>query len=526
MLGTGKVNKNYILPESLNYQQLWREVSRNFAVRREAVPDAACALYDTFDWRLFRNQLVLVREGDRIGLKDLKLTDASTQAEWTKQGPPRFWWDLPEGDLRGRLEALLDVRALLPLVSVTGRKLGLRILNQDEKTVLTLFYCTYDAAATSGARHKASRLELQPVLGYRRELEGFKRFLRDKDINVDRESVYVELMKQLGLSPGGYTSKFRLPLDPRLPSGQAMRRILGHLLGIMILNEEGVKADTDTEFLHDYRVAIRRIRSALGQIKGIFPPEVTARFREDFARLGQSTNTLRDLDVYLLKKEQYRALLPDHLSPGLDALFEALAAERKNERRAVTRALNSAAYKATVAEWREFLDSPAGYSNDEAPNASRPVFQLACRFIFKRYRQIIRAGRKIGDDSPDEELHRLRIDCKRLRYLLEFFASLFPEDDMERLIGQLKKLQDNLGDFNDLFVQQRYLEEHLNKLAENQDKLRRSAAAVGGLITSLNRKQRSVRRDFEKRFQAFSSAKNHTLFVRLFRTEPSERKSK
>ena len=526
MLGTGKTYKRYVLPESLNFQQLQREVSRNFAVRRKAVPDAACVLYDTFDWRLFRKHQILVRKGGRIGLEDLELTQVLLQAEWRKQRPPRFWWDLPEGDLRGRLEALLDVRALLQLVSVTRWRRGLRVLNQDEKTVLTLFYCTYDAETVSGARHKAFRLELQPVLGYRRELEGFKRFLRDLDITLDRESVYIELMKQAGLSPGGYTSKFHLPLDPKLPSGQAMLRIIGHLLGVMSLNEEGVKADTDTEFLHDYRVAIRRIRSALGQIKGIFPPEVTARFREDFARLGQSTNTLRDLDVYLLKQEQYRALLPDHLSPGLDALFDALAAERKNERRAVTRALNSAAYKATVAEWREFLDSPAGYSDDEAPNASRPVFQLACRFIFKRYRQIIRAGGKIGDDSPDEELHRLRISCKKLRYLLEFFASLFPEEDMTRLIGQLKKLQDNLGDFNDLFVQQRYLEEHLNKLVGNQDKLRRSSAAVGGLITSLNRKQRSVRRDFEKRFQAFSSAKNHTLFIKLFRTAPSGGKRK
>ena len=75
--------------------------------------------------------------------------------------------------------------------------------------------------------------------------------------------VLADLMKQAGLDPGGYTSKFHLPLDPKLPSGQAVRRILGHLLGVMTLNEEGVKADTDTEFLHDYRVAIRRIRSAL-----------------------------------------------------------------------------------------------------------------------------------------------------------------------------------------------------------------------------------------------------------------------
>jgi inorganic triphosphatase YgiF len=259
--------------------------------------------------------------------------------------------------MRHRLQAVLDVRALLPLMSVTRQKRGLWILNQDQKTVLKLYFCTYVAKAVSGSQHTARRIELQPVLGYTRELEEFKRQLARMDIAVDRESVSVELMRQLGLTPGGYSSKFLLPLDPELPSGEALRRILGHLIDVMILNQAGVKADTDTEFLHDYRVAIRRIRSALGQIKGIFPQDETLRFREAFTRLGQSTNTLRDLDVYLLRKEQYRALLPEHLSPGLDALFEDLAAERKNKHRAVARSLNRETYKATVAQWREFLKS-------------------------------------------------------------------------------------------------------------------------------------------------------------------------
>ncbi|MGB2908141.1 MAG: CHAD domain-containing protein [Candidatus Aminicenantaceae bacterium] len=521
MFGAGNTHKKFVLPESLNFQQLQREISRNHAVRRETVSDAAYSLFDTFDWRLYRMQQALIREGDRIGLADLELTHPSAQAEWTKPRPPRFWWDLPESDMRHRLQAVLDVRALLPLMSVTRQKRGLWILNQDQKTVLKLYFCTYVAKAVSGSQHTARRIELQPVLGYRRELEEFKRQLAGMDIAVDRESVSVELMRQMGLTPGRYSSKFLLPLDPELPSGEALRRILGHLIDVMILNQAGVKADTDTEFLHDYRVAIRRIRSALGQIKGIFPQDETLRFREAFARLGQTTNTLRDLDVYLLRKEQYRALLPEHLAPGLDALFEDLAAERKNKHRAVARSLNRETYKATVAQWREFLKSPAEAGDEEAPNAQRPVLQLACQFIFKRYQQIIRSGRKIGDDTPDDELHRLRISCKKLRYLLEFFASLFPEEDMAHLVGQLKKLQDNLGDFNDLFVQQQYLEDHLNNLVGNEGKIRQAAAAVGGLITSLNQKQKSVRQNFEKRFRVFSSPQNHALFVRLFKTGPS-----
>ena len=61
---------------------------------------------------------------------------------------------------------------------------------------------------------------------------------------------------------------------------------------------------------------------------------------------------------------------------------------------------------------------------------------------------------EIDDDSPDEALHRLRIDAKKLRYLLEFFRALYPPKEIGAVVGALKSLQDNLGDFNDLSVQQ------------------------------------------------------------------------
>ncbi len=526
MAGTGKTEKQYILPEPLDFQQLRREISRKFTILSSPAADAVYTYFDTFDWRLYRKRLALVREGDRLLLLDLEQGLPYSHAKWAGQDPPRFCWQIPKGDLRSLLEAPLDVRALLPLMIVTAQKRGLRILNQDQKTVLRLDLSTYDAEAGSGRRHRVFRLEPRPVLGYGPEFKEFKEFLRDLDIVAENESLPIVLMRQLGLEPGEYTSKFLLPLEPELPSGEAVRRILRHLIGVMARNEEGVKADKDTEFLHDYRVAIRRIRSALGQLKGIFPEEETSRFREDFARLGQATNALRDLDVYLLKREEYQALLPDHLATGLDALFEDLAAERKKELRAVSRSLNSAAYHRTVALWTEFLDSPADISDKESPRARQPVFQLACRFIFRRYRQVLRAGEKIRDDSPDEELHRLRINCKKLRYLLEFFASLFPEKEVASAIGQLKKLQDNLGDFNDLFVQQRYLEDYLDKLEGDTGRMRLSAAAVGGLIASLDRRQKTVRQAFNRRFRAFSSPRSQARFEQLFKPSPGGKKGR
>ena len=116
---------------------------------------------------------------------------------------------------------------------------------------------------------------------------------------------------------------------------------------------------------------------------------------------------------------------------------------------------------------------------------------------------MLKRGKAINDDTPDEALHDLRIDCKKLRYLLEFFASLFSKNKMDKLIGYMKKLQDNLGDFNDLSVQQQELMTYLNEVLPRSRRADRllCAAAIGGLIARLHDQQRVVRREFASAFR-------------------------
>ena len=110
----------------------------------------------------------------------------------------------------------------------------------------------------------------------------------------------------------------------------------------------------------------------------------------------------------------------------------------------------------------------------------------------------------------------MRIDCKKLRYSLEFFASFFPKDKMDELIGHLKKLQDNLGEFNDLSVQQADLMAALNgALPRGEDRLL-CASAIGGLVAQLHVQQRVVRRAFASAVAAFSKKKNVRLYRALF----------
>jgi CHAD domain-containing protein len=486
------------------------------------MPATAQVFLDTFDWRLFRKNLTLVRDDNGLSLADVEALEPSSKASWPRKSNPKFWWQFPDGPLKDTLKPILDVRALMPLITIQKKRRTIFILNEDEKAVIKIHHDHMYLSFNSQRGKNIHILVLQPIRGYNKELKNVLKFLEERNVEESTECVYRRLLESAGKIPGDYSSKFKLVLNPDLPAAQATRMILRYLIDVMTSNVDGVKADIDTEFLHDFRVASRRIRSALGQIKGVFPRETSVQFRKDFSILGKTTNTLRDLDVYMLKKDGYRALLPQHLVEGLDPFFQDLSEARVAELKRVKKFLNSTTYKALVSRWEEFVDSEHTYPIEEAKNAQRPVLELAQRFIFRRYKQIIRNGQKINDGSPDEQLHRLRIDCKKLRYLLEFFASLFPKKDTPVLIGQLKKLQDNLGEFNDLFVQQEHLNEYLNQIKKSKEESLLMAAAIGGLITSLAQKQCSVRSEFKKRFKVFSANENHVLFTKLFQSRPEQ----
>ena len=130
--------------------------------------------------------------------------------------------------------------------------------------------------------------------------------------------------------------------------------------------------------------------------------------------------------------------------------------------------------------------------------------------------KIIKAGRLIDEKTPDSDIHSLRIECKKLRYLLEFFSSLFPQNEMSIIVKQLKKLQDNLGDFNDLSVQQKSLKNYLSKIDNNSNDKNIVPLAVGGLIAVLYQKQQVLKNQFTQKFDEFSKTKNIKLYKKLF----------
>jgi CHAD domain-containing protein len=329
------------------------------------------------------------------------------------------------------------------------------------------------------------------------------------------KDVYFTALEAAGRRPGSYTSKPDFQLEPDQRSDLATKMILSQLFGVMRANEAGIRADSDTEFLHDFRVAIRRTRSALSQIRNVFPSETTERFRGEFRYLGSLTNQLRDLDVYLLAESAYRAELPPTMRDDIAPLFDYLRTQREQTLQDVIAGLDSSEYARILRDWEVFLNQPVP-ETPESANAATPIIELARQGIFKRYRRVVKDGNYILEHTQDELLHALRIECKKLRYLLEFFANLFPPKKVARLINQLKRLQDNLGAFNDLSVQQEYLLGVAKELPVSDIQTSRALVATGFLVGSLARRQQVVKAGFAKTFTDFAAPANQQLYRQLF----------
>jgi CHAD domain-containing protein len=330
-----------------------------------------------------------------------------------------------------------------------------------------------------------------------------------------KEDIFFKMLKPIKKNSVHYSTKLKIDLNPGMRSDEAAKIILQYLQQTIKINEIYIKKDIDAKFLHNFRIAVRRTRSALGQIKSVFPRKITSRFKKDFTFVGKLTNLLRDLDVCILKEERYIAALPAMLQDDIAPLFEHLKKIRFNTLQEVTAQLESNRYLHIVNEWETFLTQPH-LDLSKASNAKVPILNLAQKIILKQYRTIVKAGNKMAKNQEEEELHALRIKCKKLRYLMEFFSSLFPDKEIRKLIKQVKKLQSNLGHFNDMHVQINLLKDIAGQLPAEDSKSKKTLVAIESLIRTLDREKQETKKAFSKIFMDFATSKNENVFHKLF----------
>lgn len=482
-----------------------------FAVGDDAALVASATWLDTFDWRLFNRGRALLLAGGELTLASL---DGDPVAHTRVAGSPSFAWDLPAGRLRKQVEGALEMRALLPRAQVRTTTRVRRLLNDDQKTVLRL--ALDEVSLEPGGGAVGAFVRLLPVRGYDGVAAEAAGLLTAGGARPLPFGDYCRIvLEAAGQQPGGYQSKPAVALDPAMPAGEALTALLRAELGVIRINEPYIARDIDSEFLHDYRVALRRTRSALAEVKDVFAAAATARFRSDLQAANQHSNDLRDLDVYLLSEQRYRQMLPASLQDSIGPLFDHLRARRKEALAATVAALESPAYRQIMARWAAFLEAPLSPATLGA-EGDRPALEVASRRIYRQYRRTLKDGRAITATSEDAMLHALRIECKKLRYLLELFGGLYPAQEIDGLVKQLRTLQGNLGDFNDLSVQEAYLMRTAADMAAHARSTPETMMAVGALVSALDSQRSAVRSAFADAFAGYAARDTRQRFRQVF----------
>jgi CHAD domain-containing protein len=249
----------------------------------------------------------------------------------------------------------------------------------------------------------------------------------------------------------GFTAELGQPdaaehagVDPRI--GDLAFAVMREHFEQFSVREPGSRLGEDPEAVHRMRVATRRLRAAMSLFSDYLPADAE-RLRVELGWVAQALGGVRDLDVQL---ERVRAWHTEDAAIDPDALLSLdtlLSGQREHARVRLLHALDAPRYAKFVEDYGAALRAGPGRSAMPARRARKEMPSL----VLRRYVKVRASGDAIDAGSPPEELHALRIQCKRLRYALEFAATLYPKP-IRSFVPRLVALQDLLGNHQDAYV--------------------------------------------------------------------------
>lgn len=267
----------------------------------------------------------------------------------------------------------------------------------------------------------------------------------------------------------------------------------------MLVQEPHAWEGLDKGGVHQMRVAIRRIRAALRAFKRVLPDTDRRTFNREFKWLARELGSVRDLDVNLVNFADYASSVRADDLVALEAYQTHLETLHRRARGNLVTCLSSSRYRHLVNSFINFL------TRVQAPpvhiGRSVTVAASARRLLGRHYKTVIRDGRNIHSETPELALHQLRIECKRLRYLFEFFRPAYGKDFTPH-VKRLKQLQDVLGELHDANVAEHQLRtyaEHVPMEPEHRNQL----IVLGQLIHSQRAVASARRAAFHKVWRQF-----------------------
>jgi len=277
--------------------------------------------------------------------------------------------------------------------------------------------------------------------------------------------------EEISLVPGAipFPEPMKSPgLDPTDTVAEAARKLLRYQFAEMLIHEEGTKLGEDIDELHDMRVPVRRMRVAFEIFREAFDPKQLKPHLKGLRSVGRTLGRVRDLDVFMEKADHYLASLPDEKRSGLDPLFRAWHGQREKERARMLAFFEGDEYRDFLHKFNRFVNTPgAGVKKGTQDYHVPHIVRHAAPIMINNRLGAVRAYDEVLGVATIEQLHELRIEFKRLRYIVEFFREVLGEE-AKVIIDEIKGVQDHLGDLNDANVACQILSDFLEQWESRQ----------------------------------------------------------
>lgn len=504
--------------------------------------------FDTFDWRLYRSGNVLEVDGTSGNSHSPSSAAAAGHFEalatsgGRESGPepsafrlralgkrgwqrtmiirqdPDFSCNIQEPDLRQYLEPILSGRRLLLQAEVPVSIEPYEVMDDNGKVVLRLELEKYLHPDRNGRfRSILVNCRFNPLKGYSKVCRHLLGLIDNDGGRTGKiADPCISILSLENITPADYSNKLNITFDPGMTIGQALATTLLFHIGVMRKNLPGIKADLDMEFLHDFRIANRRSRTLVTQIKHVLPPVQQKYYKSIFSWLSDETSAHRDLDVFIHDIPRYISMLPRGMREDLEPLRDELEKKRKRVHSRLLKVLDSDRFLRFEAEYQPYLAD--GLDNHfHTETGSKPVVEIASKSIWRVYKKLLKQGNIASTSGVSEDIHELRKIGKKFRYLLETFRSLYPERDIEEVIMHCRKLQNLLGRIVDYHVQQSYLLGLMEGRDGKSGLPDSTNTCIRYLVDTYVKQEEKARGKFEGRFARFSNPKTQNKFRILFR---------
>ncbi len=485
-----------------------RSLAEAFTVRETGRSVEIMTHLDSADWRLVRHGVDVVSmsgSGELLafGRDGLPVVQSVGSPAW-----PALVAKIPDGPVRDIIASPVGVRALIPFATTRADVVSFAVLNEDEKTVARVHWRDVRLDSPVERRFPAS-VAVNGLRGYAAEAREVERLLVEGASMSRSEGTWLDVFREV---PGiGPEETQRCGMDRHQAADLAVADALLGYISVMESTVEGIVADVDTEFLHDFRVAVRRTRSVLKLLGGVLPEGMAERVGAEFRWLGDVTTPTRDLDVYLLGIDDMASSLtrPD----DLDAFGRHLVMRRTAEHMLLTRALRSRRFVDLCLSWRSEL----GDLISAPSRQNRTAAQLADEQLHKIYREVTKRASAISADSASEQVHALRKTCKEMRYVLEVFQPLCDTKAYKNVVADFKGLQDVLGEFQDGEMQANALHVFAQEMLDAGKVDVNAMLAMGELSARFETKRRAARETLVTHHDSYLGARSSAYVDRLVR---------